>query len=448
MNSFSNIIEIINQFLWFFPMPAILMGTHIYFTIKLGFIQKYIPRGIRMSFSKDSTSNHGGISPYAALATSLAATIGTGNIIGISTAIAIGGPGAIFWCWITGVIGIATCYSECFLSVRYRKKLPDGTFTGGPMYILKYVLNKKSMAVLFALFTVFASFGIGSSVQSHSIYSALSGHLTVSPHIIGILLAILAGFVIMGGVSQISKVCTYLVPIMSLLYIGGCFYLLCLNHSYLCRSILLIFQSALAPDSIVGGFSGAVITSGFRIGISKGLFTNEAGLGSIPMTAAAANTKSPQKQGLISMTGVFWDTVVMCAITGIVIVSSILKTPSAYDGIHADRLCFIAFSQLPFGGESILALSLILFAFATIIGWNYYGECSMKFLINDCNLKHLKGKRGITLYQFTYLIFIYLGTTMSLNFVWNLSDLLNSFMVIPNLICLWLLKDKIQPYTK
>ena len=178
------------------------------------------------------------------------------------------------------------------------------------------------------------------------------------------------------------------------------------------------------------------------------MFTNEAGLGSIPMTAAAANTKSPQKQGLISMTGVFWDTVVMCAITGIVIVSSLLKTPSAYDGIQADRLCFTAFSQLPFGGESILALSLILFAFATIIGWNYYGECSMKFLITDCNLKLLKGKRGITLYQFTYLIFIYLGTTMSLNFVWNLSDLLNSFMVIPNLICLWLLKDKIQPYSK
>ena len=434
MPDFSEILHQINTFLWNFPMLVLLFGTHIFFTVKLKFIQRYVPKGIRLSFSKQETDEQG-ITPYAALSTALAATIGTGNIIGISTAIAIGGSGAVFWCWITGVFGMATCYAESFLSSKYRVKNEDGKYTGGPMYVLKNVLHMKHMAVAFALFTILASFGIGSSVQANSICTAITEHFSISPHIIGILTALFAGFVVLGGVSQISKVCTYLVPFMSLFYLAGCGYLLLVNRHFVPDAILVIIKSAFSSQSFIGGIAGTAVMTGIRTGISKGLFTNEAGLGSIPMTSAASNCNSPSSQGLISMTGPFWDTVVICAITGIVIVSSMLRYPSEYVHFSADRLCFAAFSKLPFYGTEILSISLILFAFATIIGWCYYGECSIRFLA---------GNRGIAIYQTIYIVFIYLGAVMSLQLVWNLSDLLNSLMAIPNLICLWLLRKKIS----
>ncbi len=433
MQTLLDIIYQINAFLWNYPMLVLLLGTHIYFTIKLRFIQKLLPEGIRLSFSKQE-NNENGISPYAALSTALAATIGTGNIIGISTAIAIGGPGAVFWCWITGVFGIATCYAESFLSAKYRIKNEEGRHIGGPMYVLKNVLHMKYTATAFALFTVLASFGIGSSVQTNSICTAITNHLAISPHIIGIGIAVLAGFVVLGGVKQISKFCTYLVPFMSIFYLAGCSYLLLLNRQFVPEAILIIVKSAFSSHAFIGGAAGGSIILGIRTGISKGLFTNEAGLGSIPMTSAASNCTSPIKQGLISMTGPFWDTVVICAVTGIVIVSSMLSSPLDYVNIPADRLCFAAFSKLPFLGEEILSISLILFAFATIIGWCYYGECSMRFLT---------GNRGIQIYQTIYIVFIYLGAVMSLQLVWGLSDLLNSLMAIPNLMSLWLLRQKV-----
>ncbi len=415
-----------------FFLLVLLLVTHIYFTVKLKFIQRRIPEGIRLSFS-DEKEGKGGISPYASLATALAATIGTGNIIGISTAIAVGGPGAVFWCWITGVFGIATCYAECFLSVKYRIKKKDGSYAGGPMYVLDRVLHKKKIALFFAFFTVAASFGIGSSVQSHAISAAIGEKLSVSPHLIGIMAAMLAGSILIGGGKKIAKVCTYLVPVMSVLYLGGCLLLLLKNVFFLPEAVLVIVKSAFSSSAVVGGITGTAVMTGIRVGISKGLFTNEAGMGSIAISAADARTTSPVKQGLISMTGVFWDTVVMCAITGITIVSSMLRVPERYQNIASDRLCFAAFSSLP-AGEWLLMLSLVLFAFATIIGWSYYGECAAFYLL---------GERGIGLYQILFILAVYLGAVMSLDIVWGFADLLNSFMAIPNILSLLFLRKVI-----
>jgi len=423
------LVEAFQNSIWSLLLLLLLLITHVYFTFRLKFIQRRIPEGIRLSFSKGQGGT-GSMSPFASLATSLAATIGTGNIIGISTAIAIGGPGAVFWCWITGIFGIATCYAECFLSVKYRVKKENGVYVGGPMYVLEGVLHKKKLAVLFAFFTVAASFGIGSSVQSHSISSAVSEKIPVSPHLIGIVAAMLAGSIILGGAKQIAKVCTFLVPFMSLFYFGGCLFLLGINMEVVPKALWVIVKSAFTSKSVAGGIAGTAVILGIRTGISKGLFTNEAGMGSIAISAAEAKTASSVRQGIISMTGVFWDTVVMCAITGITIVSSMIKTPESYYNVENDRLCFLAFSKIP-GGEYILTVSLVLFAFATIIGWSYYGECAAGYLA---------GEKGTGWYKTAYIVSVYLGAVLSLEAVWNLADLFNSFMALPNLISLWLLR--------
>lgn len=438
MDTAAQIIKSINRYLWGMPMLAVLICTHLYFTFKLGVIQRKIPLGIRLSFSKKER-NEEGISPFSALATALAATIGTGNIVGISAAIAVGGPGAVFWCWVTGVLGIATCYAECFLSAKYRVKKPDGSFVGGPMYVMERVLHQKSGAVVFALATVLASLGMGSSVQSHSICAAVRISYPVSPRAIGIGAALLVGVVILGGVKQISKVCTYLVPFMSIFYFGGCLLLIWINRSYVGESLFVIVGSAFTSKSVAGGFMGTAVMVGMRTGISKGLFTNEAGLGSIPMTAAAARSKSPVRQGIISMTGPFWDTVVMCAITGIAIVSSMLGDPKGFAGAADDELCFLAFNQLPFNGSLMLSISLVLFAYASIIGWSYYGECAVRYL---------GGGSKLFAYRITYIGATYFGAVMSLDFVWTVSDLFNAFMAIPNILCIWMLRKIIVGETR
>ncbi len=412
------------------PMLLMLLGTHFYFTIRLRFIQKKIPQGIYMSFSKKG-QGEGNISPFSALATSLAATIGTGNIIGISTAIAIGGPGAVFWCWVTGIFGIATCYAECYLSVKFRVCQADGTYVGGPMYVMEGVLQQKSAAVVFAATVVLVSFGMGSSVQAHSIVSAITEHVQLSPGYVGVCLAFLSGVVILGGAEQITKVCTCLVPFMSLFFLGGCFFLIWRNREVFPETIQVIVKSAFSSKPVIGGITGTAVMEGLRVGISRGLFTSEAGLGSIPITAAAARTQSPYRQGIVAMTGVFWDTVVMCAVTGIAIVGCMVKEPEVYRQAEANRLCFLAFSNLPVWGSEILSVSLVLFAFATIIGWNYYGECAVQYL----------GKgRGKGVYKILYICFILSGAVMPLNTVWGMADLFNLLMMILNLICLWMLR--------
>lgn len=445
MSVISSAVQSLQEYLWSFPMLVLLLGTHIYFTFHLHFIQRKIFRGIRLSFSKESRGS-GAASPFAALSTALAATIGTGNIIGISTAIAIGGPGAVFWCWLTGLLGIATCYAECYLSARFRVRQKDGSYRGGPMYVMEHVLQQKSAALLFAVSVILVSLGMGSSVQSHSIAAAMTEQVRISPRLVGVLTAVLVGVVIWGGARQIMKICTWLVPFMSVFYLGGCVLLLWMNRSVLPETLRVIVCSAFTSRSVVGGIAGTAVALGMRAGISRGLFTNEAGLGSVPMAAAAANTLPPEQQGLVSMTGTFWDTVVMCAVTGIAIVSSMLRQPEVFLDASADRLCFLVFSAMKAGdgetwwspflnGSFLLSAALILFAFATIIGWSYYGECAVHYLWRG---------RGMVWYRGLYVLAVYFGAVWSLDMVWNLSDLFNACMAIPNLLCLWMLRKVIK----
>lgn len=412
----------------------LLLGTHIYYTYRTGFVQRKLPHAIRLSLSGFSSSGNG-ISAFSALATALAATIGTGNIIGVSTAIAIGGAGAVFWCWLTGLLGIATCYAECYLSVKYRVQNSDGSFQGGPMYVMEHRLHQKGAAVLFSLAVIFVSLGMGCGVQARSVTTAITEQADLfSQTQIGLMLAMLTGIVILGGAKQISKICTWLVPFMSLFYFGGCLLLIWLNRSVLLETLFVIVRSAFASESVIGGCAGTAVTTGMRIGISRGLFTNEAGLGSIPMAAASSGESKPYRQALVSMTGPFWDTVVMCAITGIALVSCEVKQNNFYGNLSGDRWCFLAFSQLPFLGDEILSVSLILFAFATIIGWNYYGNCAVCYL---------SGQKGILVYQILYIAAVYFGATVSSEWIWGLSDYLNIAMAIPNLCCLWMLRKEV-----
>lgn len=422
------------------PLLIVLLGIHIYFTVRLRGIQKKIPKGISLSIGRGQEEKN----TFSALATALAATIGTGNIIGISTAIVIGGPGAVFWCWITGVLGIATCYAECFLSLKYRIQISAKEYIGGPMYVMEHRLKQKNIAVLFSIAAIFVSLGMGCSVQAKAISTAVAEQTEISPQITGIILACLMGTVILGGAKSIGKVCTWLVPLMSVLYMGGCLTLLWLNRNVLGKTVLYIVSSAIGWKPVVGGITGALGTtmiqkSGIKsaqTGIMRGLFTNEAGLGSIPMTAASTRMKIPEQQALVSMTGPFWDTVVMCAVTGISIVSCMIRNPEIYikaiENEEADKLCFLAFAQFPVAGEKLLSLSLVLFAFATILGWNYYGLCAVKYL----------GKKKV-IYQICFLVAGYMGSVMSLETVWKLSDFFNLIMIIPNLLCLWILRKEI-----
>ena len=402
-------------------MLVLLAGTHLYFTIRLGFIQRKLPDGLRRSLS---SAGSGGLSPYEALSTALAATIGTGNIIGISSAIALGGPGAVFWCWISGFFGMATCYAESVLSAACRKKRADVSFYGGPMYVMEQLLHNRLLAVLFSVFTVLAALCVGSGVQAHSLTAVISRRLPVSVHWIGIAAALLAGSILIGGAKKTAKVCTCLVPVMSVLYLGSCLFLLVKNAAWIPAALQAIFVSAFSKKAVIGGIAGTAVKMAVRTGMAKGLFTNEAGMGSMPMTAAAAEGLSTRDQGLVSMTGVFWDTLVMCAVTALAILSDMVKNAAPYRAAAVDEYCFVAFSNLPVAGEDLLSLCLVLFAFATIIGWSFYGECAARYLW---------GERGVTVFQVIYMVFVYLGSVCSLELVWNLSDLCNACMAVPNL---------------
>ena len=417
-------------------MLVLLAGTHLYFTIRLGFIQRKLPDGLRRSLS---SAGSGGLSPYEALSTALAATIGTGNIIGISSAIALGGPGAVFWCWISGFFGMATCYAESVLSAACRKKRADGSFYGGPMYVMEQLLHNRLLAVLFSVFTVLAALCVGSGVQAHSLTAVISRRLPVSVHWIGIAAALLAGSILIGGAKKTAKVCTCLVPVMSVLYLGRCLFLLVKNAVWIPAALQAIFVSAFSKKAVIGGIAGTAVKMAVRTGMAKGLFTNEAGMGSMPMTAAAAEGLSTRDQGLVSMTGVFWDTLVMCAVTALAILSDMVKNAAPYRAAAVDEYCFVAFSNLPVAGEDLLSLCLVLFAFATIIGWSFYGECAARYLW---------GERGVTVFQVIYMVFVYLGSVCSLELVWNLSDLCNACMAVPNLWCLWKLKELIVEKTR
>lgn len=432
MNTILESMKSLNTLLWSGPLLFLLMGTHLFFTFKLRFIQKKVGKGIRLSVKTDETSS--GTSSFAALSTTLAATLGVGNIIGVSTAVALGGPGAIFWCWITGVFGMATTYAECYLGVLFRKKDANGNYSGGPMYTLEYGLKSKFLGSSFALLTIVAAYGIGCSTQSNSISETIQSLWGFSPYVIGIITAIITGLVIIGGISSIGKICTRLVPAMGIFYIIACIILLVINSEYILPSISLIMRSAFLPSAMAGGFVGSTLKAAARLGITRGLFTNEAGIGTAAIAAASANTKSPYNQALVSMTATFWDTVVICAITGIVIVSNILRNPQSIQGYGQGELTTAAFEQIPYGGE-ILSIAIVLFALATLIGWSYFGERAVEYLF---------GPSGINTYRICYIIMIFVGAVLSLEFVWELSDLISAFMIVPNVIALLFLSRLIK----
>lgn len=427
----------LSSLLWGWPMIALLLGTHVFLTIRLRFPQLKILKAIKLSVKRDKDAS-GDVSQFGALATALAATIGTGNIVGVATAISLGGPGAVFWCWLTGVFGIATKYGEGLLAIKYRETTADGRMLGGPMYALEKGLGWKWMAVLFAIFTACASFGIGSTVQANAIATITHEAYGVPTTIVGIAVSLLIAAVVLGGVKSIAKVCGFLVPFMALFYVLGCIYILSVNGSYVWPAIKLIVESAFSPQAASGGFAGTSVMLAARYGISRGLFSNESGMGSAPIVAAAARTRNPVRQALVSSTGTFWDTVVICAITGVVIVSSILAYPdiSYTDGATLTKM---AFDKIPYVGKPLLSFGLLTFAFSTILGWSYYGERAVEYL---------KGKRWMLVYRVLFIISIFAGSVANLNVVWNLSDCTNALMAIPNLISLLLLNGVIVHETR
>ena len=434
------IISFIQQlcdFLWGWPMVIALLGTHLFLTVRLKFPQRKLLKAIRLSVTPDKSAK-GDVSQFGALATALAATIGTGNIIGVGTAITLGGPGAVFWCWLTGVFGIATKYAEGLLAVKYRVRTPDGNMAGGPMYALERGMGMKWLAVLFAFFTVVASFGIGNMVQSNAI-SLLCYESYGVPHVwSGLLIAICVALVVIFGVKGIAKVCTTFVPLMAILYIIGCLYILYVNGSYVWDALELILVSAFDPKAVGGGFVGGTIIMTARYGIALGLFSNESGMGSAPIVAAVAQTRNPVRQALVSSTGTFWDTVVICALTGLVLVSSVLAYP---DITYSDGaiLSKEAFDKIPYVGTPLLTFGIITFAFSTILGWCYYGEKAMEYL---------KGKKWMLVYRGVFIITVFVGAVVQLAVVWNLADIANALMAIPNMISLIVLSGIIAKETQ
>ncbi len=443
MEKLLQITEDISGIVWGWPMIILLLGTHIFLTFRLKFPQRKIVTAIKLSLKKDKGST-GDVSQFGALATSLAATIGTGNIIGVATAVSLGGPGAVLWCWLTGVFGIATKYSEGLLAIKYRVKTKNGKMLGGPMYALEKGLGMKWLGVLFCVFAAVASFGIGNTVQANAISENLSLVMQdwMDPErtkmVTGFVLAALVGFVVIGGVKSIARWCTTLVPMMAVLYVLGCIYILCVNHAYLMDALSLIFREAFSLKAVGGGTAGTILMVAARYGIARGLFSNESGMGSAPIVAAAAQTKNPVRQALVSSTGTFWDTVIICAVTGLVIVSSIIAYPeiSQEDG---GMLTKKAFGMIPYVGTPILTFGIITFAFSTILGWSYYGERAMEYLA---------GKRSIVFYRILYILLVFAGSTMSLALVWNLADIMNALMAIPNLVSLLLLSGVIAKETQ
>ena len=427
----------LSNLLWGWPMIILLLGTHLFLTVRLRFPQRHIFKAIRLSVKRDPDAT-GDVSQFGSLATALAATIGTGNIIGVATAIALGGPGAVLWCWLTGVFGISTKYAEGLLAIKYRQKTADGKMLGGPMYALEKGLGWKGLAILFALFTAIASFGIGNTVQANAIATVASESYGISPWITGIFICLLTGTVVIGGVKSIARVCSALVPLMAILYVLGCIYILFVNAAYLWPAIQLICRAAFSPEAAGGGFVGSTVMMVARFGIARGLFSNESGMGSAPIVAAAAQTRNPVRQALVSSSGTFWDTVVICALTGLVIVSSIIAYPEI-DFTNGATLTKDAFSKIPVIGRPLLTFGLLTFAFSTILGWCYYGERAVEYL---------KGKRWVLGYRILYIVAVFVGSVMNLALVWNLADCMNALMAIPNLLSLLFLNGVIVHETR
>lgn len=445
LETISNVIYAIDDVIWGWWLIILLFGTHIFMTFKTRFIQwKSITKGIRLSVTKDPDAE-GEVSNFGALTTALAATIGTGNIVGVGTAIALGGPGAVLWCWLSGVFGIATKYSESLIAVKYRVKKKDGRMQGGAMYALSRGLKwqplGKILGMIFAVFAGFASFGIGCATQVNAIANVVQSNTGFPKQAVGIIIAVLTALVIFGGIQSIAKVCEKLVPFMAIFYVLGCVIILCINYDYIIPAIVTICRLAFTPGAAAGGLVGTGIMMAMRYGIARGLFSNESGMGSAPIAAAAAQTRNPVRQALVSSTGTFWDTVVVCLMTGLTLVSTIMKNPA----INADEitdggvLTTLAFGQIPYLGPIILTLGIVCFAYSTVLGWAYYGERAVEYF---------SGKKGLIPYRILYIVVAAIAPIVTLDVVWALADILNALMAIPNLIAVLLLSNVISQETK
>jgi alanine or glycine:cation symporter, AGCS family len=422
MQGIADVVGKLDHLLWGLPLIILLFGTHIFLTIRLRFPQRYIFKAIKLSVAKDQGAE-GDVSQFGALTTALAATIGTGNIVGVATAVAIGGPGAVLWLWLTGVFGMATKYSEALLAVKYRIKTESGDMAGGPMYVLERGLKAKWLGIVFAVLTAVAAFGIGCMVQANSISTLAASTFQIPTWMTGMALTILTAVVILGGIKSIARVCEILVPFMALFYILGCLFILFVGRATLPGTIHLIITSAFNGHAAVGGFAGATIMMALRFGVARGLFSNESGLGSAPIVAAAAQTRNPVRQALVSSTGTFWDTVVICLMTGLVLVNSADWT----SGMDGALLTKSAFAHIPVIGPTVLTVGLLTFVFSTILGWSYYGEKAMEYLA---------GEKAVLPYRILWCVAVYFGSVFSLKFVWDFADLANGLMAIPNLIAL------------
>lgn len=424
------LIFTMEKLLWSGPLLLILMGSHLYFTVKLRGIQRYTLRGIGLSLAGERLE--GRVSPFGAMATSLAAAIGTGNIIGMASAVALGGPGAVFWCWVTGILGMATRYGETVLTFRYRKRLENGTWTGGPMYVMELGLKKPWLGRLFSFLGIAAALGTGAMIQANAVGTCL-WELGVHPLLTGILLTGASGAVILGGVKSIASFCEKLVPAMGGAYLLGCMGVLFVNRGAIGEALWLIVSGAFTARSIGGGVLGGTFMTALRYGTARGLFTNEAGMGTGPMAAAAGPCRSPETEGLSAMTGVFWDTVVICAMTGLALVSAMVSHPEDFAGVGAEGLCSVAFSGI-FGGRALLTLCLCIFAFATVVGWSWYGECCTEYLL---------GSRWVMAYRLLYLASAFCGVFLQLDVLWSLGGILAGLMAAPNVFSLWKLRREI-----
>lgn len=441
MEKFSQLVTWMDGKVWGWGMILLLLGTHLFMTVRTGFIQrKTITKGIKLSVSKEPDAD-GEVSQFGALATALASTIGTGNIIGVGTAVALGGPGAVLWCWLTGVFGIATKYSESLIAVKYRVKTEDGRMQGGAMYALERGLHMRWLGLIFAVFAGFASFGIGCATQVNAIATVCNENLHINKAVVGIIIGVLTAVVIFGGIKSIARVCERLVPFMALFYVLGCIVILGINYDYIIPAITTICRLAFQPGAAAGGLVGSGIMLAMRYGVARGLFSNESGMGSAPIAAAAAQTRNPVRQALVSSTGTFWDTVVVCLMTGLVLVSTSMKNPAinANEITDGGVLTSLAFDQIPVIGPLILVVGIISFAFSTILGWAYYGERCVEYFA---------GKKGLIPYRVLYIAVAVIAPVVALDVVWDIADILNALMAIPNLIAVLLLSPVIVKETK
>ena len=428
-----------DAFLWGPPLLVLLLGTHLFYTIRLRFVQRHLGTAFRVLLERDK-SIKGNVSPFAALAVALASTIGTGNIVGVATAVCLGGPGAVFWCMVTGVFGMATKYAESLLAVKYRCRDRNGEVHGGPMYTILRGLKCRWLAVFFSIAAAIAVLGTGNLVQSNAIAGIVNKTFDVPNWITGLCIAVIAGLVIIGGLQSIAKVCTCMVPAMSFIYLAGCVTLLVVNHAFLGDAVVLIVKMAFTAKAAAGGMAGYGIMLAMRYGIARGLFSNEAGMGSEPIVAATARTRNAVRQGLVSYTGTFC-TIIICAMTGLALVSCALADPEQINlndkGAILTQTCF---EQIPYCGKYILAFAIFAFASTTVLGWFYYGEQCIRFLFNN--------RAALLGYKAIYILFTFLGAIGSLSIVWDFADLANGLMVIPNVISVLMLHKIVVAETK